>query len=170
MVLSCLPGALQAVQLILSCLPGASLVPPRLSKWFVPASLVLPWCLAGCPMDPFLPPWFRRRFQRQSCATRALLKAILCYERALKANPVLREGLSRLSCATTTQSLQEETRQSTGLGVKGNSFIVSTHSERSTLSCKGLGELVIDTSSPPLAGGTGSTRGRAPGARLWFRV
>ena len=32
----------------------ASLVPPRLSKWFVPTSLVPPRCLAGCP---FLPPW-----------------------------------------------------------------------------------------------------------------
>ena len=37
----------------------------RLSKWFFPASqavqmaasLVPPWCLAGCPIDPFLPPW-----------------------------------------------------------------------------------------------------------------
>ena len=67
----CLPGASQAVQLILSCLPGASprgkretygrtgsplpgasqavqlvlsasLVPPRLSKWSFPASLVPP--------------------------------------------------------------------------------------------------------------------------------
>ena len=36
-----------------SCLPGASLVPPKLSKSFLPASL----CLAGCPNDPFLPPW-----------------------------------------------------------------------------------------------------------------
>ena len=35
----CLPGASQAVQMALSCLPGAS------------------WCLAGCPIDPFLPPW-----------------------------------------------------------------------------------------------------------------
>ena len=33
-------------------LPGASLVPRNLSKWFFPASL----CLAGCPIDPFLPP------------------------------------------------------------------------------------------------------------------
>ena len=42
MVLSCLPGASQAVQLILSLPPGASLVPPRLSKWCVPSSLVPP--------------------------------------------------------------------------------------------------------------------------------
>ena len=26
-------------------------------KWLFPASLVPPWCLAGCPIDPFLPPW-----------------------------------------------------------------------------------------------------------------
>ena len=32
-------------------------MPRRLSKWFFPASLVLPWCLADCPIDPFLPPW-----------------------------------------------------------------------------------------------------------------
>ena len=86
LILSCLPGAFQAVQMVLSCLPGASpasLVPPRLSKWFVPTS----WCLAGCPMDPFLPPWcLAGAFKRQSCA------ASLCYERALKGNPVLREG------------------------------------------------------------------------------
>ena len=31
---------------------GASLVPPRLSKWPFPASLVPPWCLAGCPLSP----------------------------------------------------------------------------------------------------------------------
>ena len=37
MVLSCLPSASQAVLMAL------------------PASLVPPWCLAGCPMDPFLP-------------------------------------------------------------------------------------------------------------------
>ena len=65
MVLFCLPGASQAVQLVLSCLPGASLVPPscptspflppwcllvprRLSNWSFPASLVPPWCLLGC--------------------------------------------------------------------------------------------------------------------------
>ena len=36
MVLSCLPGASQAVQLVLSCLPGAS---------------------SGCPISPFLHPW-----------------------------------------------------------------------------------------------------------------
>ena len=75
------PCTSQAVQLILSCLPvprrspflpswclqqhypvlqscatslpRASLVPPRLSK--VVLSLVPPWCLAGCPIDPFLP-------------------------------------------------------------------------------------------------------------------
>ena len=52
MVLSCLPGASQAVQLVLTCLPGASLGPPRLSKRSFPASLVLPWCLAGCPIGP----------------------------------------------------------------------------------------------------------------------
>ena len=39
------------------CLPGASLVPRRLSNWSFPASLVPPWCLAGCPIGPFLPPW-----------------------------------------------------------------------------------------------------------------
>ena len=49
-------------------------------------------------------------------------------------------------------------------------FTVSTHSERSTLSCKGLGELVIDTSSPPLAGGTGSTRRARARRALKFRV
>ena len=86
-----------------------------------------------------------------------LLKVI---EKAFEGNPVLRQP----------KAFKTESFQSTGLGVKGTSFTVSTHSERSTLSCKGLGELVIDTSSPPLAGGTGSTRGRAPGARLWFRV
>ena len=64
----------------------------------------------------------------------------------------------------------QDGRSEPGLTVKGSSFTASTHFERSTLSCKGLGELVIDTSSPPLAGGTSSTRGRAPGARLWFRV
>ena len=36
-----------------SCLPGVSLVPPRLSKWSFPASLVPPWCLPGCPINPF---------------------------------------------------------------------------------------------------------------------
>ena len=60
MILSCLPGASQAVQLIVSCLPGASLVPLRLSKWSFPASLVPP-----C--------------QRQSCAPSGTLKASLCY-------------------------------------------------------------------------------------------
>ena len=37
-----------------------SLVPLRLSKWLFPASLVPPWRLASCPIDPFgsfLPPW-----------------------------------------------------------------------------------------------------------------
>ena len=57
LILSCLPGASQAVQLVLSCLPGASLVPLRLSNWLFPVFLVPPWCLAGCPIDPFLPPW-----------------------------------------------------------------------------------------------------------------
>ena len=38
---------------------------------------------------------------RRACrATRELLKAILCYERAVKGKPVLREGFSRQSCAT----------------------------------------------------------------------
>ena len=32
-------------------------MPPRLSKWSFPASLVPPWCLAGCLISPFLPPW-----------------------------------------------------------------------------------------------------------------
>ena len=32
-------------------------MPRKLSKWFSPASLVPPWCLASCPTDPFLPPW-----------------------------------------------------------------------------------------------------------------
>ena len=74
----CPPGASQAVQLVLSCIPGAPLVPPRLSKWSFPASLVSsrsfpaslvpPRCLAGCRSclpgaswavqnGPFLPPW-----------------------------------------------------------------------------------------------------------------
>ena len=73
LVLSCLPGASQAVQLVLSCLPGVawcliiSFLPPRLSKWSFPAFLVPPWppinpflhpwCLPGCPISPFLPPW-----------------------------------------------------------------------------------------------------------------
>ena len=47
----------------------ASLVLPRLSKWscpaslaaskwcLFPASLVPPWCLPGCPISPFLLPW-----------------------------------------------------------------------------------------------------------------
>ena len=39
-------------------------------------------------------------FSRQSGATRALLKAIPCYERAVEGNPVLREDCSRQSCAT----------------------------------------------------------------------
>ena len=47
MVLSCLPGASQAVELILSCLPGGCPMDP-----FLP-----PWCFASCPMSPFLPPW-----------------------------------------------------------------------------------------------------------------
>ena len=34
-----------------------SLVPPRRCKWLFPASLVPPWCVAGCPIDSFLPPW-----------------------------------------------------------------------------------------------------------------
>ena len=42
MVLCCLPGASQAVQLVLSCFPGGSLVPPRLSHESFPASLVPP--------------------------------------------------------------------------------------------------------------------------------
>ena len=33
------------------------LVTPGLSKWSFPASLVPPWCLAGCQSGPFLPPW-----------------------------------------------------------------------------------------------------------------
>ena len=47
------PWCLQAVQLILSCLPGAS----QAVQMAFPASLVPPWCLADCPIDPFLPPW-----------------------------------------------------------------------------------------------------------------
>ena len=85
MVLSCLPG----VQSVLSCLPGASLVPRRLSSRSFPASLVPPWCLAGCPkwsfpaslvpprlskwsfpaswcqVGPFLPPWCLKRPRRK---------------------------------------------------------------------------------------------------------
>ena len=37
--------------------PEAPEEPRELSKWFFPASLVPPWCLANCPIDPFLPPW-----------------------------------------------------------------------------------------------------------------
>ena len=72
MVLSCFPGASQLVlsclpgtslvpprlsKMVLSCFPGASLVPRRLSNWSFPASLVPPWCLAVCPISPFLLPW-----------------------------------------------------------------------------------------------------------------
>ena len=32
-------------------------MPRKLSSWSFPASLVRPRCLAGCPIDPFLPPW-----------------------------------------------------------------------------------------------------------------
>ena len=32
-------------------------MPRRLSNWSFPASLVPPWCLAGCLTSPFLPPW-----------------------------------------------------------------------------------------------------------------
>ena len=32
-------------------------MPPRLSNWSFPASLAPPWCLAGCPISPVLPPW-----------------------------------------------------------------------------------------------------------------
>ena len=42
-------------------------MPRKLPKWFFPASLCLagcpidpflpPWCLASCPLSPFLPPW-----------------------------------------------------------------------------------------------------------------
>ena len=44
----------------------ASLVPLRLSKWSFPGvsqtpngPFLPPWCLAGCPIDPFLPLGFR---------------------------------------------------------------------------------------------------------------
>ena len=61
MVLSCLPGTSLVLprlfKMVLSCLPGASLVPHRLSNRSFPASLVPPWCFAGCPISPFLPPW-----------------------------------------------------------------------------------------------------------------
>ena len=59
--------------MVLSCLPGVAwcpiipFLPPRLSKWSFPASLVLrwppispflpPWCLPGASINPFLPPW-----------------------------------------------------------------------------------------------------------------
>ena len=56
MALSYLPGAPQAVQLVLSCLPGASLAPRGLSNSSFFASLVLLWCLLGCPNDRCLPP------------------------------------------------------------------------------------------------------------------
>ena len=75
----CLPGCPNG-----SFLPGTSLVPPRLSKWSFPASLVVqvvlsclpggpigpflpswclflpPWWLPGCPSGPFLPPWWSK--------------------------------------------------------------------------------------------------------------
>ena len=40
-----------------SCLPGASLVPRKLQNRSFPASLVPPWCVAGCPINPFLFSW-----------------------------------------------------------------------------------------------------------------
>ena len=93
----CLAGC-QAVQMVLSCLPGASLSkgiqsvlgsrpwrPPQdlprtgpfaieiilkvkqnpapfqnrnsIGNPVLQVSLVPPWCLASCPIDPFLPPW-----------------------------------------------------------------------------------------------------------------
>ena len=45
-------------------------------------------------------PVLREGCERQSCATRGLLKASLRYEKAFKGNPVLREGSQRQSCAT----------------------------------------------------------------------
>ena len=50
-------GGSEEIEMVLSGLPSAFVVLPRLSKWFFPASLVPPWCLASCPMSPFLPPW-----------------------------------------------------------------------------------------------------------------
>ena len=81
-VLSCLPGASQAVQMGLSCLTGASLVPRRLSNESFRASLVPPCrngpflpprCLLGCPNGPVLPPWCLHagRCRRGVWATRA---------------------------------------------------------------------------------------------------
>ena len=49
----CLPGALQTVQLILPCLPGASQAIQMVLSCLPGAS----WPLAGCPIDPFVPPW-----------------------------------------------------------------------------------------------------------------
>ena len=49
----CLIGASQAVQLVLSCrLPGAFVVLPSLSNYSSP--FLPPWCLPGCPTNPFL--------------------------------------------------------------------------------------------------------------------
>ena len=83
-----------------------------------------PWCLAGCPIDPFLPPWclpgcpngsmdpFLLSWCLASCPMSPLLPpwCLLGYGPFLppwclpvKGNPVLRAAFQRLICATGSQ-------------------------------------------------------------------
>ena len=82
---------------------------------------------------------------------------------ALEEGSVLREPLEEDSVLRgQTRSLRCKRQLSErGLRVKGNSFTVRTHFERSTLSCQGLGELV----SIRLQAALVRPGGRAPGAR-----
>ena len=64
-----------------------SLVPPRLFKWFFRASLVPPWCLAGCPIDPFLPPCKARGVNPRPRGRPKLMTSVICQGETRGVNP-----------------------------------------------------------------------------------
>ena len=64
-----------------------SLVPPSLSKWRFPASLVPPWCLAGCPIDPFLPPCKARGVNPRPRGRPKLMTSVICQGETRGVNP-----------------------------------------------------------------------------------
>ena len=98
-ILSCFPGASQAVQMVLSCLPGASLSKALLcSKWPFKGQSVLR--AAGREAHPRicrepgrspLKLYYNSDKIRRPSET-GIRSVILCYERAFKGKPVPREG------------------------------------------------------------------------------
>ena len=68
-----------------------SLVPPKLSKWLFPASLVPPWCLADCPIDPFLP------FSRLASCPNGSFLPLWCFPGASQASQLILSCLAGAS-------------------------------------------------------------------------